>query len=872
MKKLAILFAFIPCLVFGQINDDFESGFPSKWESYSLERWNADTAGAISGEYSLRHIFDNTDAGTDYIGYEIKNLHPDEGTTNWSFKIKYGYNPSLSNNWSVWLMSESSPYTLIDYPDDQRGFMLGVNLTGSDDTLRLWRVEGGTKSMIVNSGINWEKNVGTKSVASIFIERDINGVWSLAVDTAGGIVNSRGEGGEISKDGWLIVEYNYTKTGDMLLWIDDITVDGLFYADTIPPEIVKVTPIGKNSLVIRFSEPIDKENLLETSFGISDNENLVESIIFLTPETVELSFTKNFINKTVNTLSVGNLKDVAGNQAAAIQFGFIPVWAETADVIITEIMADPSPPVSLPESEYIELYNTSEYDLDLKGWSLYVNKNSVTIPDMVLKSGKFALLCHINDMAKFSLLGEVIGLNSFPSVPNDEGTIILKDEKGNLIHGFTYSSEQYGSNLKVSGGWSLEMIDICYPFYAENWEASISATGGTPGSANSVSNDNPDITFTGLINVFPIDDRRILINFSEPVIDIGLSGYIECNDLTLIALEPADSLLRSYVAVAQQKMETGKIYTLQLSNMLTDFAGNATVRSEFTFGIPIKVIRNDMVFNELLFNPYNDEPDFLEFFNLSDHPLDVSRLKLASIDTEDGDTSTVVSLYPSQMSLMPGSYFVVTTNPAKVINRYPESEPNYIFKVLSLPSMPDKEGHLLLLSDNLELIDEVIYTDKMHFSLLAETEGISLEKIRPELHSYESASWHSAAESSGFGTPGKINSVYFRGAGNQKETVIFSSHRITPDNDGFEDLLEISFSLPTVDNVVSISIYSETGRFVQSLANNVTMEEGATLYWDGTMANGQIATNGIYIIYIEILSGNGHRAEVKKTCTVIRNR
>src|SRR5918993_1255604 len=40
------------------------------------------------------------------------------------------------------------------------------------------------------------------------------------------------------------------------------------------------------------------------------------------------------------------------------------------DVVIDEIMADPSPTVGLPVSEWIELRNTSSLPLDLAGWRI----------------------------------------------------------------------------------------------------------------------------------------------------------------------------------------------------------------------------------------------------------------------------------------------------------------------------------------------------------------------------------------------------------------------------------------------------------------------------------------------------------------------
>ena len=111
-------------------------------------------------------------------------------------------------------------------------------------------------------------------------------------------------------------------------------------------------------------------------------------------------------------------------------------------------------------------------------------------------------------------------------------------------------------------------------------------------------------------------------------------------------------------------------------------------------------------------------------------------------------------------ALFPGSFYVVTTDPDKVIGRYITSEAEAIFSTTALPSMPDDRGHLVLLNRELNLIDEVSYNEEMHFPLLADKEGISLEKVRPEISSTEKSSWHSASESSGWGTPGAENSVF----------------------------------------------------------------------------------------------------------------
>jgi len=72
--------------------------------------------------------------------------------------------------------------------------------------------------------------------------------------------------------------------------------------------------------------------------------------------------------------------------------------------------------------------------------------------------------------------------------------------------------------------------------------------------------------------------------------------------------------------------------------------------------------------------------------------------------------------------------YVVTADPGKVAARYPASVSENIFKLTSLPSMPDDRGHLLLLNRQMDLIDEVLYNEEMHYSLLSEHEGYHLRK------------------------------------------------------------------------------------------------------------------------------------------------
>ena len=107
MKKVILLLLLMPCPVFGQIVQNFEQDSINSWVAGAEGRWKADTAGSLSGRFSLHHVFDNPDAGTDCIGLPLNGFYPYEGSVKWTFLVKHGYDPSSSNNWSVLVMSDS---------------------------------------------------------------------------------------------------------------------------------------------------------------------------------------------------------------------------------------------------------------------------------------------------------------------------------------------------------------------------------------------------------------------------------------------------------------------------------------------------------------------------------------------------------------------------------------------------------------------------------------------------------------------------------------------------------------------------------------------------------------------------------------------
>ena len=871
MKKIILLTLLVPVLAYGQIIDNFESGSIVNWVQGNEVHWKADGTGCISGDFSLHHVFDNPASGSDCIGLPLTDLHPEKGATQWKFLIRHGCDPSSSNNWAVYLMSDADPVSFYGGASIN-GFAVGVNLTGYDDSLRLWKIKNGSVSVILNTGINWQNDIGTARAAGIVAVRTGTGGWIISVYYSDNTLIRSGSGfdSELFNPAWFLLNYRYTATRDRLLWLDDLEISGVFYRDTEPPVVLECSVKGRKLLEVAFNEEISEDDCNPSNFISGDPGNSVTEVRFKTKTCLVLKFSEEFSNKQENSLTIISLCDKAGNCTANKEVKFMPVWAEAGDVIITEIMADPLPEVKLPGREFFEIHNRSAFGIDTDGWIYTAGDQKILMPRIGIAPGEYVILCSVSDTALFREYGRTQGLKPFPVLTDSGKLICLSDSLGNLLHGVEYSSKWYGSALKAAGGWSLEIIDTDFPFFMEgNWEASSSAKGGTPGRTNSASRANPDISFYGILNAFPLDSVTVSMQLSETVSRLpARPGIINIGNEPVSSVSHDDILLRRFRLKSSFPLIRGKVYELHLSDEVADYTGNQPSRSCHRFGIPEQALKGDIVFNELLFNPLPGDPDYVELVNCSEKSVDVSRLYLASV-SETGDTSAPYRVSEEPKCLVPGDYYVATTDPQKVVDRYFRSEEDNIHYAGSLPSMPDSRGHLLLMNRELKMIDYVIYSEKMHYPLLSGVEGISLEKVRPEALSGSSMNWHSASESSGWGTPGRENSVYST-IPLQDDQVIFSSGRISPDNDGYEDMLVIDLNLEGYGNVVTVTVFNETGGFIRRIAENMLAGSNATIVWDATCRNGSLVERGIYIILIELFNDKGKTRSWKKVCTVVR--
>ena len=425
MKKVILLALLMPFPAFGQIIENFESQSLANWIQSTQGCWLADTSHSLSGRYSLHHVFDNPDEGIDRIGIRTSNLHPLEGITRWSFLVHYGYDPSSSNNWSVFLMSDSSPAEM-SAGGETKGYAIGVNLAGSDDSLRLWKVDGDLLSMVVNCRINWQTGIGISSTVKIAVERMVGGDWTVTVSHPDGGIISTGSGNdsELFDPEWFGIYYKYSSTKDQLLWIDDILIDGLFYADIYAPVITGCEAYGKNSVLVSLDEEPVAAMMVPDNFSLNNPENKAVSVTRENTLKYRIQFQNEFVNREESVLMIKELCDLEGNCELNTVWKFTASWAGAGDIMITEVMADPSPSVSLPEMEFIEITNRTEFPISLAGWKLSTESQSYPLPGITIPQSGILILCQIADTSAFRKYGSTAGMKTFPSL-TDGGRILL---------------------------------------------------------------------------------------------------------------------------------------------------------------------------------------------------------------------------------------------------------------------------------------------------------------------------------------------------------------------------------------------------------------------------------------------------------------
>jgi hypothetical protein len=354
----------------------------------------------------------------------------------------------------------------------------------------------------------------------------------------------------------------------------------------------------------------------------------------------------------------------------------------------------------------------------------------------------------------------------------------------------------------------------------------------------------------------------VAVLFNETVIIAGDAAWTADGRETL-AVQSGDPADRKVLVPLRQEIRPGAIIMLLIASSVTDFAGNSPCSSELMTGISSDPMPGEVLFNELLPDPAKGVSEYFELYNNSGRVIDLSRLSAANSYSAAATSFTSV---PRQ--LLPGGYVALTTRRQVVLDHLPCASPADVFEADRLPALYDDSGMLLLYDHGLNVIDRVDYSSSMHMIFLSGTEGVALEKASPALPSDVSGNWHSASQACGWGTPGAPNSVTVI-APEDTGGMTLSSTRISPDGDGFEDLLAVGVFPGGADNVITVTVFNDRGYTVSRLAERQAAGAGAQFIWDGTSDSGARLPAGLYLIMAESFNRAGSSRRWKEVCALL---
>ena len=433
-------------------------------------------------------------------------------------------------------------------------------------------------------------------------------------------------------------------------------------------------------------------------------------------------------------------------------------------------------------------------------------------------------------------------------------------------------------NRDINGNWEI----LCDSTGGTNFIYELGATDVTHTFSNfsglwskhtSSNNDNiyfDDINVIGNIiidslpasvqNASVISPNTLEIQFSEPIDNNALN----INNFNLIGNNPPNPMSvynssSGYELIFQQKFKGNQVLNLSIQN-ITDLAGNSLFDT-IQIIVPDTAQYEEILINEILFDPFAGGSDYVEIINNSNSSFDIFKYYIADYDNGISNLKQI----NQHFIINPNELVLFTEDSISTINDYPSNNSSRFIQ-MDLPSFPNDSATVFLLNTDSIILDQFSYSDDLHFELINDPEGVSLERVL--LNSINpNIAWHSAAENVGWGTPGNSNSQYY--LSEQSDVSFYAENEVfSPDNDGFEDIAIFSYKLDQIGMVGNAFVYDNRGRLIKSILTNELLNTEGKFTWDGINQYGQKAAIGIYLIYFECFSVNGEVLNFKCTTTL----
>lgn len=655
---------------------------------------------------------------------------------------------------------------------------------------------------------------------------------------------------------------------------------------TDPPEVELVDAVEIDRVRILFSRAVTEETGTDPdNFELSD-DLVIENIQF-DDDQITLELEQDLQTDLEYELTVRNISDVFGNVMPEQTFPFTFrefEAAEERDVVINEFLYRPGGSAGV--TRFLELYNRSEKDINLDGWTIGRGTGTpITLSGTASADGNLPVSLpsgeHIVITADDSWVTEeaenVKTVSSIPAFSSLGDAIFIQNEETVTIDTLHYSPG-WGGNQE---GRSAERLD---PEGAsnnpDNWTTN--EDGHTAGFQNA--NFEPDVIPPKLIFSGLRQDQTLQVYFDHHIrLDEETETTFSYNGTPLNVIEFDRHNADGLVLESPGNLPDDQDAILVATN-LTDVAGNTTSESSMPISRPIE--EGDVVINEIMYQPisdrYGDRPDqseYLEFYNKRPYAISMEGVFIHDEPDRDDETVDINPVITRAKWIPSEGYAVMHGDPEPDFNEtrlarfFDLDDGTHVLRAdRTTLSLPDREYEINFADSSRNVIDQVRYHPNWHNQNLADVRGRSLERIRPAGQSSDGRNWSTTTHNDG-GTPLRQNTLFSDPAETpDDEGITLEPDPFSPNADGRDETLNISWQLEETDYMMRIRIYDRHGRLVRTLAEGEQAGVEGTITWDGMKDDGTENRVGFYVVLFEAYNSvNGSDRTFKETVVLARN-
>ncbi|WP_085536993.1 lamin tail domain-containing protein [Massilibacteroides vaginae] len=511
MKQLFLFFAFLlPFCIHAQLHDAFDNvDIAHKYP------WKGDVDRFVIENGFMRL---NARAQKDKAAIYLYGATLNENE--WNFRVKSGYRTTSANYMRIYLWSDSC-----NFSNQQSAYYVEIG-GGQVQKISLCKKKAWeSPSALISKPINNLDNPFDIHIRVVADKEEIKLYARLHTKTDFTEIGSSYYTPEVNP-GYFILYCNYSTDHAKNKYFGPVDIKN--FSVTEPALPVKPTELSvltlkqedASTILLTFNQAVDPQyaSFVLTSLGE------VDEIYWSEDETqVRLIWYGAMENGKAYTLTYENLYDSNRESNHSTLSPFIataevtdnesskPVTSQYSkgDILINEVMANPNGAKGLPETEYVELHNTTNEAIDLTGWSFYYAAKATLLKSAIPAKG-YAVLFREGRAVEVDNGGVSIPLATFPSALANTGKqLLLTTKEGVLIDDITYTEAKPGCSWERIG---------------EGWQYSSDERGGTPGSKNSTTDQGENAGDSDQVVVLPYE-----IVFSEllPEPQVGGSEYIE---------------------------------------------------------------------------------------------------------------------------------------------------------------------------------------------------------------------------------------------------------------------------------------------------------------------------------------------------------